>query len=504
MKRILRVLMLEDSTEDADLLTRELQRGDMVFDVCRVDNRGAFIHQLMEFRPDIVISDYRLPLFDGLQALELVRDRSLTLPFILVSGHIGEVDAIEALKMGATDFVLKDSLGRLVPSLRRALRENEERAAYRRLEQRFRLLFEAAPNAMVMINRHGQIEMINERTEKMFSYPRAALVGRPIEMLVPERLRDPRLESGLSFLSTTRSLPMEAEARLFGLRRDSTEFPIEIGLNPVETDEGGKLLVVIVDITVRRQVEREKEQQRYELEQANAQLEQTNAELERSNEDLERFAYVASHDLAAPLRAIANLTEWIGEEIGPIASPEVAENLKLVQGRTRRLQALLAGLLAYSRVGRIDSPIEDVDTEALVRDIVAALAPPRGFLITCEGTMPSLRTRRLPLHLVLQNLISNGLKHHDRAEGRLIISASLLGDVAEFRVTDDGPGILPQFHKLIFEIFRTLQSRDERESSGIGLSIAKKEVENHGGRIRVESTPPERGTAFVFTWRQPR
>jgi PAS domain S-box-containing protein len=488
MKPIIRILMLEDSTEDAELLNRELLQGGMSFDVRRVDTRDAFLEQLMGFKPDIVISDYKLPSFGGMDALELLRKISSSVPFILVSGHIGETGAIEAFKMGVTDFVLKDSVGRLVPSVQRALREGEERTEYRRLEQRFRLLFDSAPSAMVMINALGQIEMINGQTERMFGFPRAELFGRSIETLLPERLRAHNRASGSSFFSTAQQLPMGAEPGLFGLKRDAIEFPIDIGLNPIETEDGVMALVVILDITVRRQAEREKEQHRREL--------------ERSNADLERFAYVASHDLRAPLHAIALLAEWVRDDIAAIASPEAVESLKLLQGRALRLQMLLDGLLAYARVGRVDSPIEDVDIAALVRDIADTLAPPPGFLIACVGTMPSLRTRRSPIHVVLQNLIANGLKHHDRAEGRLTVSAHLVDEVAEFRVSDDGPGIPPQFHDRVFEIFQTLQSRDEVDSGGIGLSIVKKEVENHGGRIWVESMPPKRGTTFIFTWRQ--
>jgi signal transduction histidine kinase len=167
------------------------------------------------------------------------------------------------------------------------------------------------------------------------------------------------------------------------------------------------------------------------------------------------------------------------------------------------LQLLLDGLLAYSRIGRVDSPIVDVDIPHLVREIATALAPPSGFVVTCVGKFPPIRTRHAPMRLVLENLIGNGLKHHDRAEG--VVTVSVIHDPAgtmEFRVADDGPGIEPQFHDRIFTIFQTLASRDEVEASGIGLAIVKRQVEGHGGHIRVESAPPARGTAFVFSWQE--
>jgi light-regulated signal transduction histidine kinase (bacteriophytochrome) len=276
---------------------------------------------------------------------------------------------------------------------------------------------------------------------------------------------------------------------LFGLRKDGTEFPLEIGLNPIDFEGETMVLAGIIDITARRRVEFEKEQQRLEL--------------ARSNADLEEFAYVASHDLKAPLRAISHLVEWISEDIEVTASTETIDNLKLLRGRVVRLQSLLDGLLAYARIGKARVSHEQVDVNQVVRDVVAVLSPPPGFEVVCDGTLPLLRTHRTPILVVLQNLIANGIKHHDRDEGRITIAMKLVNGVAEFRVSDDGPGIEPRFHERIFVIFQTLSSRDELESSGIGLAIVKKRVEAHGGRIWVESAPPARGTTIVFTWKEP-
>lgn len=226
-------------------------------------------------------------------------------------------------------------------------------------------------------------------------------------------------------------------------------------------------------------------------------------EAEVTQRTLEEFACAASHDLKAPLRAIGHLAQWISEDIIATASTETIENLTLMQGRVGRLQLLLDGLLAYSRVGRhAYAAAEEVNIAELVHDIVALLAPSPGFVIACENDMPTIRTHRIPIQVVLTNLISNGLKHHDRAEGRINVAARLANGVAEFRVSDDGPGISPRFHDRIFIIFQTLASRDDLEASGIGLAITKKKVLAHGGRIWVESAPPTRGTTFVFTWNE--
>jgi PAS domain S-box-containing protein len=356
------------------------------------------------------------------------------------------------------------------------------------VEDRFARVVEASPTALVLTGRSGRIEMVNGLAERMFAYNRTAMLGRPLEMLLPERFRDRHVGLRHGFFTAMSSRMMGEGRDLFGLRSDGTEFRLEIGLSPIDIDGEPMVLAGIIDVTARHQAEREKEQQR--------------AELERSNADLEEFAYAASHDLKAPLRAISHLVQWIVDDIEPIANPETLENIKLLQGRVARMQMLLDGLLAYSRIGHTNTTIEDVDIAEVIQEVVAMLGPPPGFVVACEGTMPVIRTHRVPIRRVLENLISNGLKHHDRAEGRITVQARSVDEATEFRVTDDGPGIPPQFHDRIFLMFQTLASRDDVESSGIGLTIVKKKVQTHGGRIWVESAPPARGTSFIFTWKE--
>jgi PAS domain S-box-containing protein len=346
----------------------------------------------------------------------------------------------------------------------------------------------ASPTALVMVRQNGRIQLINHQAERVFGYTQNEVQGQPLELLMPGRFRVHHADLRQVFLTSMSSRAMGEGLDLYGLRKDGSEFPVEIGLNPIDLNGESMVLASVIDITVRRQIEREKEQQRHEL--------------QRSNADLEEFAYVASHDLKAPLRAIAHLTQWISDDVAPTASAETQQNLKLLNGRVARLQMLLDGLLAYARVDATQTTVTLVDTAALVRDIVEVLDPPLGFSVECDGAMPVLRTQRAPLERVLDNLISNAIKHHDRREGRVVVSGRMVDGVAEFRVSDDGPGILPRFHDRIFAIFQTLVRRDEHESSGIGLAIVKKKVESRGGRVWIESAPPVRGTTFVFTWKE--
>jgi signal transduction histidine kinase len=228
-------------------------------------------------------------------------------------------------------------------------------------------------------------------------------------------------------------------------------------------------------------------------------LAQVAANLEQRNRELDQFAYVTSHDLKAPLRAIANLSEWIEEDLNDKLTEETRHQMNLLRGRVHRMTALIDGLLQYSRVGRLPSDVEWVSIETLLAEIIDSLAPPPQFAVEIAAGMPTFRTERLALQQVFANLLGNAFKHHHRADGRVQISSQDQGDSYEFAVSDDGPGIEPQFHEKVFGIFQTLEARDKTESTGIGLSLVKKIVEGKGGSIILDSQPGQ-GATFRFTW----
>jgi PAS domain S-box-containing protein len=228
--------------------------------------------------------------------------------------------------------------------------------------------------------------------------------------------------------------------------------------------------------------------------------------LEQSNRELDQFAYVASHDLKAPLRGIANLTQWIQEDLGDRVTGESAEHMRLLQGRVHRMEALIDGILDYSRAGRVRTAAEPVDTGTLVRDVVELLAPGAGVQVEVEPDMPTVEAERVPLQQVFMNLIGNAVKY-GRGAGRDVrvrVEWRPVRDAYEFTVADNGPGIAPEYHDRIWGIFQTLQARDKVEGTGIGLSVVRKIVESRGGEVGVRSAAGE-GAAFHFTWpRAPR
>lgn len=230
-----------------------------------------------------------------------------------------------------------------------------------------------------------------------------------------------------------------------------------------------------------------------------AQIQLRQEELDRSNRDLDQFAYVASHDLKAPLRAIATLSGWLEEDLAENLSEDGRQQMRLLRGRVKRMDGLIDGILQYSRVGRTDSQEDMVDAGELVREVVELLDPPDGFEVTIGPGMPRFRTRGLRLGQVFSNLINNAIKYHDRADGKVAVAVERQNGFYEFTVSDDGPGIPPQHHEKVFVMFQTLQPRDEVESTRMGLSLVKKLVEEEGGTVRLESAEGE-GAKFRFTW----
>ena len=224
--------------------------------------------------------------------------------------------------------------------------------------------------------------------------------------------------------------------------------------------------------------------------------------LERSNKELDSFAYAASHDLRAPLRGIANLAQWIEEDL--LASEdlkaETREMLELMRVRMHRMEGLIEGLLQYSRAGRVHHEPERVDVGALLGEVVDLLSPPDTVSVLIESDMPTIRTERLLLQQVFMNLIGNALKHGG-SDGEIVIGWKRVGPFYEFSVTDNGPGIAPEYHDRIWGIFQTLEARDQVEGAGIGLALVKKIVEAQRGRAWVESAPGA-GATFRFLWRK--
>ncbi len=266
-------------------------------------------------------------------------------------------------------------------------------------------------------------------------------------------------------------------------------------------DQGNpQLSGLIHDITERKQLELLSQKQTTDLQNLNSSLILIQQQLKKQNEELDSFVHMVSHDLKSPLRAIANLSIWIEEDLSSQVDPGSKHQLLLLRQRVQRMDALIDGLLSYSKVGRQALEQESVDVAQLLSETIDSLSPPESFDIDILSPLPVIMARKILLSQVFANLLSNAIKHHDRADGRVAISAKDLGDHYQFSIADDGPGIPSiEDQKRIFEVFQTLKPSTSNENTGIGLALVKKIVEGEGGEIWLDSQQVK-GTCFCFTW----
>ncbi len=366
----------------------------------------------------------------------------------------------------------------------------------RRSEERYRYLFEAMDEGFCVIEvlfdeRSQPIDYrfleINPAFERFTGLQQA--LGKTARELVPN------LEA--HWIEIYGKVALTGEPLRFEEGSEAMNRWFDVYTFRIGDPENYRVAILFKDVTDRKRAAEQLRTLNITLEQR---VRDRTAQLERSNRELDQFAHIASHDLKAPLRGIDHLAHWIAEDATDILPEASKEHLAKLRGRVQRMERLLDDLLAYSRVGRRDGAPERVSPTALVKDIVALLAPPANFTIHVADELPDVVTPRVPLESVLRNLIDNAIKHHHQPQhGQLSIDAQSVGDFVEFCIRDNGPGIDPQFHERIFGVFQTLQPRDQVESSGIGLALVKKTVEYRGGTVRVESEVNQ-GAVFYFTW----
>lgn len=364
---------------------------------------------------------------------------------------------------------------------------DQARDRYRISDSRFRFMADAIPVQVWTAAPDGQLDFVSEGVAHYFGRSREDIIGEGwLSVIHPDDV-SPVVERWTHSLATGE--PYEVS---FRLRRSDGEYRWHIGRASAQRADATAIGGWFGSNT--------------DIDDQHRQLEQRETlvrSLERTNQELDQFAYVASHDLKAPLRGIANLSEWIEEDMGESFPTRAREKMELLRGRVRRLEGLIDGILEYSRAGRTKKPPTPVDTSVLVQEVIDMLAPPSGTAVSIASDMPTVFSERVPLQQVFSNLISNAIKYAGRPDVRVTVEAIPQGPVVQFRVTDNGPGIPPQFRERIFVVFQRLAARDKIEGTGIGLAIVKKIVEGRGGRVWVESPSDLEsgaGTTFNFTW----
>jgi len=363
--------------------------------------------------------------------------------------------------------------------------------------QRFRATFEQAAVGMAQANLEGKLLLVNQKLCDILGYSREELSEKKFqEITLPSDL-----EIELNFLRQLLAgeIPTYSMEKRY-IRKNGDLIWANLSVSLLQEQNGNQYLMgAIENIMERKQAEESLRLQAVELRWTANTLAKATHDLRKRNQELDQFAYVVSHDLKAPLRAIANLSSWIEEDLSESMTEDTVHQMNLLRGRVHRMEGLIEGLLQYSRVGRIQVALETVKVEKLLAEIIDSLAPPAKFVVEVQPGMPTFIAQRLLLQQVFSNLISNAIKHHRGSAGHIKISVQDRGDFYKFSVADDGPGIAAQYHDKVFVIFQTLEARDQVENTGIGLSLVKKIVENQGGTTSVESAEGE-GATFGFTW----
>lgn len=336
---------------------------------------------------------------------------------------------------------------------------------------------------VVITDSKGKISFVNENFLNASGYTREELIGKDYRNFNssyhPEAFYDEM------FATITSGKVWKSEMR--DVSKNGKHYWVDTTIVPMLNKLGKPYRYISFKIDISK------------IKNAEIEIRQHADNLERINKELDQFAYVVSHDLKAPLRAINNLSEWIEEDITEIVNDDTRENLKLLRGRVKRMEGLINGILEYSRAGRIKNNNTMVDLHQLITDITATTNNRTNVKFIIPDNLPKIITERVALEQILANFISNAVKYNNSENPLVEIGFKDLDTVWEFSVKDNGPGIPEDYHDKIFVIFQTLQARDKIESTGVGLAIVKKLVEDKGGKIHLESAPGK-GSTFSFTW----
>ena len=497
---MLHILLLEDDSADSELIRATLKNGGIDCELRQVETRNDFLAELQNCNWDLILSDYLLPQFDGISALKIAQQTCPNIPFILVSGVLGEERAIEALKDGATDYVLKQRFERLIPSVKRAIRDSQERQELKRTEESLRqtddmlrAVVDASPVAIITLGLDYQVLTWNKTAEEIYGWKAFEILHHPLP-IIPEEYQNAFRSYVERVLQNQTLKNLEFRHR----RKDNSEVDINVSLAPIHDCEGSSccFIMTAVDITLSKQIEVE----RKVLLQGER---KARKDAEKASRIKDEFLAIVSHELRTPLNAILGWTKLISS--GRIKQDRIEQALEVID-RNASLQAqLIEDLLDISRIirGKIHLESNSVDLKKVIRDTVETLglaseAKSISVALNLDENIRNLAGDSNRLSQIIWNLLSNAIKFTPEG-GSVEISLEELNSTIQIRVSDTGIGISSDFLASIFEYFRQVDGSTTRSKGGLGLGLAitRHLVEAHGGTITAESPGEQQGSTFT-------
>jgi PAS domain S-box-containing protein len=381
--------------------------------------------------------------------------------------------------------------------LRRDFRERVRiEQALLQSQQMFRRLFEDAPDATILVDRAARIVRANKQAEILFGWDREALAGKSIEELLPQRFHARHSGHLVAYFAAPRARAMGAGLELFARRQDGSEFPVDIMLSPLETDDGQQALAVIRDVTSRKASEEK-------IRALNVDLQLQNARLEIANKELESFSYSVSHDLRAPLRHIDGFAGLLTSHASGMLDEKGLRFISVIADSARRMGRLIDDLLTFSRMGRAQMAPGEIDHAELVASVVHEGGYDRDARVKWDiAPLPPVRADAAMLRLAWTNLIDNAVKYSSRAATPHIQVGRVESAPADheqiFFIRDNGVGFDMKYAAKLFGVFQRLHSDAEFEGTGIGLANVRRIITRHGGRTWAESSVGG-GATFYFS-----
>jgi len=498
-RRMMRVLVVEDSMTQAQLHRVNLSRHG--FEVEWVTSLAEVTKRLQKPGVDIVLLDLSLPDSDGIETFFRVHAAAESIPVVVISGEDNEAVAMQALKGGAQDYLIKGKAPgeAIVRCLYYAMERSQIEAELRHSEKMTRMMLENSYDAFWAVDQAGEIIGWNRQAENTFGFSRSEVIGKTLaETIVLPRYVEAHLRQMDKMLTTGESRILNRRSEILMRRKDGVEVPIELVVFKVDLGDSTTFCAFAHDISERRQIQNRNRELNQELERR---VEERTAELVRSNAELQQFAKIASHDLQEPLRTIEGYANLLAKRYKGKLDKDADEFIDyILDGSTRMLQ-LIQGVLTHSSIGATDlKPVEMVNVQDLIQTVIRnlSLAIRESHANVEYHNLPTVVANKSELVQLFQNLIGNAIKY--RGTRAPVIKLSAEENVHEwvFSVEDNGIGIDPKYSEKIFDMFARVHGKTEYSGTGIGLAICKKIVETHGGRIWVQSDPGN-GSIFLFT-----